>query len=90
MFFVYFLKSKKDNQLYVGSTNDLARRIKEHNNGKCFSTKMRAPFSLIYYEAYRVEKDARHREHNLKLRSRAFAQLLKRISNSYNFDFQKD
>lgn len=85
MFYVYILRSKKDNQLYIGSTNDLRRRLKEHNEGKVFSTKLRTPFELIYYEAYKIEKDARKRESNLKLRSKAFAQLKKRIIYSIKF-----
>lgn len=82
MFYVYVLQSKKDNNLYIGSTNDLRKRVKEHNNGKVFSTKSRIPFELVYYEAYKSEKDARKRESNLKLRSKAFAQLKKRIKES--------
>lgn len=56
--------------------------MKEHNNGLVFSTKSRIPFELVYYEAFKAEHDARHREKNLKLRSRAFAQLRKRIRES--------
>lgn len=82
MFYVYVLKSKKDRNLYIGSTDDLRRRMKEHNTGRVFSTKSRRPFELIYYEAYKAEKDARKREKALKLRSRAFAQLRKRINES--------
>jgi putative endonuclease len=82
MFYSYILKSKKDGNLYIGSTNDLKERLEKHNLGKVFSTKARRPFEIIYYEAYRSEKDARKREHNLKLRSRAFAQLKKRIRES--------
>ena len=82
MHYVYLIKSIKDKNFYIGSTNDLRRRLDEHNNGLVFSTKLRVPFELVYYEAYRVEKDARQREKNLKLRSRAFAQLKKRIQNS--------
>lgn len=82
MFYVYIIKSKKDSNFYIGSTNDLRRRIKEHNAGVVLSTKSRKPFGLIYYEAYKSEKDARKRETNLKLRSRAFAQLKKRIQGS--------
>jgi putative endonuclease len=52
MFFVYILKSKKDDNLYVGYTNDLRRRIEEHNLGFNQSTRLRKPFKLIYYEAY--------------------------------------
>jgi len=84
MFYIYILRSKKDNKLYIGSTNNLKRRFAEHNNGKVFSTKSRLPFELIYYEAYKSENDARKRESNLKLRSKAFAQLKKRIQNSLN------
>ncbi|MFA4889382.1 MAG: GIY-YIG nuclease family protein [Candidatus Omnitrophota bacterium] len=73
---------KKDENFYIGSTNDLKRRLNEHNTGLVFSTKSRSPFELIYYEAYRPDKDSRNREKNLKLRSRAFAQLKKRIRES--------
>lgn len=79
---MYILKSKKDNNFYLGSTNDLKRRFKEHNKGMIFSTKNRIPFELIYYEAYKSEKDARIREKNLKLRSKALAQLKSRIKES--------
>jgi putative endonuclease len=82
MFYVYVLKSIKDDKCYIGSTNDLKRRLKEHNQGLVISTKPRKPFKLIYYEAYLSEKDARKRESSLKLKSRAYAQLNKRIENS--------
>jgi putative endonuclease len=82
MFYLYILRSKKDKDLYIGSANDLRKRFKDHNSGKVFSTRLRKPFELIYYEAYKSEKDARKREHNLKLRSRALAQLKKRIKKS--------
>ena len=82
LFFVYILKSDKDQKLYTGSTSDLRKRFKEHNLGLVRSTKLRKPFKIVYYEAYASEKDARHREHNLKLRARASRQLLNRIKNS--------
>lgn len=82
MFYIYILKSSKDKDLYIGFTNSLDRRVKEHNNGLVPSTESRRPFELIYCEGYKSEKDARKREENLKLRSRAFAQLKKRIMDS--------
>lgn len=82
MHYVYITKSEKDNKLYIGSTNNLKRRMEEHNRGLVYSTKSRGPFHVIYYEAYKEEKDARKRESNLKLRSRAFAQLKKRMQRS--------
>ncbi|MFA6350548.1 MAG: GIY-YIG nuclease family protein [Candidatus Omnitrophota bacterium] len=82
MFYVYVLRSKKDNNCYIGSTVDLERRIKEHDAGLVFSTKSRLPLELVYYEAYKSESDARYREKNLKIRSRAYAQPKKRIKKS--------
>jgi len=82
MFYVYILKSRQDGNLYVGSTNDLRRRLAEHNNGKNVSTKSRAPFEIRYYEAYYSEDDARHRESALKKNGNALAQLKRRISAS--------
>jgi putative endonuclease len=54
MWYVYILKSAIDNKLYVGSTNDIARRLTEHNSGKVGSTKNRTPLRL---EAYFAVKD---------------------------------
>lgn len=82
MFYVYVLNSLKDSKGYIGSTTDLRRRLSEHNSGKVASTKPRLPFELIYYEAYKNEKDARLREASLKLKSKAYAQLRKRLFNS--------
>jgi len=53
--------------LYVGFTDDMKRRIPEHRRGKVKSTrsKDRKP-ELIFYEAYKTEKEARRRERYLK------------------------
>ena len=82
MFYVYILKSKKDNKSYIGSTNDLGNRGKLHNNGKIFSTRLRRPLSLIYYEAYLAESDARRREQKLKNFGQGIANIYKRIADS--------
>ena len=82
MFYMYILQSTLDQELYIGSTNNLRRRFAEHNAGESFSTRLRRPFSIVYYEAYISEKDARQREHNLKLRGRARRQLMLRIKDS--------
>ena len=66
MYYVYVLFSKKDKLLYIGYTNDLKRRVKEHKNGKSPATKFRAPLVLIYYEAYIYWSDAKRREKYLK------------------------
>jgi putative endonuclease len=82
MFYLYILKSKKDESLYIGSTNNLRRRLFEHNNGKSKYTKSHCPFELKYYEAYLNESDARTREKSLKLDGRALYVLKNRIAKS--------
>ena len=66
MYHTYVLRSEKDSRLYTGSTNDLRKRLSEHNRGRVTSTKGRGPFELIYYEASLNEQDARAREKYLK------------------------
>lgn len=80
---MYVLQSLKDADLYTGSTNDLKRRLKEHNAGEVQSTKSRTPFRVIYYEAYLSEDDARNREQQLKLRGQALIHLKNRIKKSF-------
>jgi putative endonuclease len=82
MHYVYILKSLSDEKLYFGSTNDLRRRLSEHNNKRSISTKGRGPFELRYYEAYASEGDAKSREYSLKKNGRAIAQLKLRIKES--------
>ena len=82
MYYLYLLRSKKDKRLYIGYTSNLKRRIEQHSNGEVISTKGRRPFELIYYEAYKSEKDGKKREKNLKLFSRAYYGLKKRLINS--------
>ncbi len=60
MFYTYILKSKKTGRLYIGSTDNLKRRFKEHNDGTGgVYTRNNRPFELIYYEAYLDYKDAK-------------------------------
>ena len=62
MWFLYVLKSLKDGKRYIGSTNNLERRFREHNQGKVSSTKYRTPFVVLYKEIFEKESDARLRE----------------------------
>jgi len=66
MHYVYVLLSQSDGSFYTGSTKDLKKRIKEHNEGKVNSTQNRRPSKLIYYEACINEDDSRRRERYLK------------------------
>ncbi len=62
MYFVYILQSEKDKNLYIGFTDNLKRRLEEHNQGKNFSTKTRIPLKLIFYEALPTLEEAVERE----------------------------
>ena len=65
MHYIYILLlSNKD--LYKGSTDNLKRRVSEHNQRKVESTKNYLPAKLIHYEAYLDKKDAQRREKFLK------------------------
>jgi putative endonuclease len=66
MFYTYILKSKKDGKFYTGSTKDLRKRLKQHNDGLSTYTKGRGPFEIIYYEACLLEDKAKSRELFLK------------------------
>ena len=66
MFIVYILKSIDFPKSYVGMTNDIDRRIGEHNAGKHPYTKRYVPWELIYKEEYWDRKSARLREKYLK------------------------
>jgi len=66
MHFVYVLKSLKDNNLYTGYTEDLDRRLGEHNEGLVDSTKDRRPLKLVYFECGGSREDAIRRERCLK------------------------
>ena len=66
MFYTYILQSKRDGDLYIGSTRNLRKRFEQHQKGEVFSTKSRRPLILIYYEACLKEDDAHRREKSLK------------------------
>ena len=79
MNYFYILKSKKDNQYYYGSTNDLSRRVQQHINGKVNATSYRLPVNLVYYEAYVSLKQARKRERQVKKSGSVRQSVLKRL-----------
>lgn len=74
MYYVYVLKDNNTNELYYGYTNNLERRINEHNKQR--------NNQLIYYEAYKAEFDARYRERQLKRYAQALTSLKRRLKES--------
>ncbi len=83
MFYVYVIISLVDFSTYIGSTEDIQKRLKEHNQGKTKSIKHRIPFKLIYYEAYETKTQARKREIELKKNSWEKEKLFNRILKEY-------
>lgn len=58
MYYFYILRSLKNQKLYLGSTSNLKRRFKEHNEGKNAATKPNIPYELLYYCSFKDQKDA--------------------------------
>jgi len=66
MFHVYILKSLKNGRYYTGSTNNLERRLVEHNSGGSKYTKLTRPFVLVHKEEFSMRREAVARELFLK------------------------
>ena len=80
MHYVYVLKNDRSD-IYIGQTEDISRRVYEHNAGKSISTRG-FRWELIYYEAYRCKEDATARERKLKQHGQAKRHLKDRIQAS--------
>ena len=65
-YYVYVLRSKRDDKYYVGFSENLEKRLKLHSKGQVVSTKYRRPLELVYYEISFNKEDALHRERYLK------------------------
>jgi len=71
MWYVYIVRCSKDDSLYTGITNDLARRIEQHNSGKGAKyTKGRGPIILIYSIECQDKSSALKLEYKIKQLSR--------------------
>ena len=84
MYYVYILENQNDRSWYIGFTENLKKRVSDHQNGKGGrTTKLKKDWLLIYYEAYLQKTDAIVREKFLKSGSgRRF--LYKQIANYLN------
>ncbi len=76
--YVYVLRSLRTSFVYIGSTNDIERRLAEHNEGLTQSTKVYRPFRVAAFVAVETETKARELEHYFK-RGSGKAILNKRI-----------
>jgi len=66
MIYVYLLHSPSTDQRYVGITNDLKRRMVDHNAGKSRHTSKFTPWRLVTYVAFDDQPKAEAFEHYLK------------------------
>ncbi|MFA5134868.1 MAG: GIY-YIG nuclease family protein [Patescibacteria group bacterium] len=66
MHYLYILHSKKDANLYVGTTNNAERRLAEHNAGQVASTKNRRPLAIVYLKPYPTKREAAKQEWLIK------------------------
>ena len=66
MYTVYVLRSLKNNYRYIGQTNNIDKRLAEHNSGLSKSTKNIRPLVLDYSEEYATRSEAMKRERFLK------------------------
>jgi putative endonuclease len=65
-YFAYILKSLSHGNYYYGSTENLERRLIEHNGGKVKYTKGRRPWNLHYFEEFETRSEAQKREYFFK------------------------
>jgi putative endonuclease len=78
MYYAYILKCKTDGSLYKGYTNDLERRLAEHNSGKSDFTSRKGPWELVYHETFENQEAAIKREKYFKTAAgRRFVKKLK-------------
>lgn len=71
MNYTYILECK-DGTFYTGWTNNLEKRLKDHNDGKGAKyTKTRRPVVLAYYEEFATKEEAMKREYAIKQMKRS-------------------
>ena len=80
MYIVYILYSASADRYYVGCTNDINRRLKEHNRIKGKYTDRGIPWELRYTEEFATREEARKREAFIKnKKSRVYIEELIRL-----------
>jgi putative endonuclease len=66
MAFIYILQSESTGRFYIGSTNDLERRLSEHTRAHSLATRGRGPWKLVHQESLATLLLARQREREIK------------------------
>lgn len=66
MSWLYILTNSETDRYYIGSTDNLERRLRQHKLGITRTTKILQTFELVYTEEYKTIEEARNREKKLK------------------------
>ena len=66
MWTLYILQSESSGRFYVGHTNDLLRRLEEHQSGQTTSTRHRGPWKVVYREEFESKQAVAERERQIK------------------------
>jgi putative endonuclease len=66
LFYVYIIRSEKDDSYYKGFSEDPVKRLEQHNRGEATYTSIRMPWVLVYIEVFETKREALAREINLK------------------------
>ena len=61
-YYAYVLQSAKNQKFYYGHTQNLEKRLKDHNAGKTKSTKPNLPYEIVFYEVCKTRRDAIKKE----------------------------
>ena len=66
MYYVYIIQSESSGRYYTGFTDNLERRLEEHNNGDSPSTRNKGPWKLAHQEPFQTRSEAMKREYEIK------------------------
>ena len=81
MYFLYIIESINTGRWYIGTTENLEKRLKEHNKGGTKSTRPFRPYKIVYTEQFVTKFEARRREIVIKRSGIIRRQLKEKIYN---------
>jgi len=83
MWYYFILQSRQSpSYFYRGTTDDLHAEVMQHSRGEVAATAARAPFKLVYYEAYITERAAKLREMSVRSSHHVLKPLMRRVEES--------
>jgi len=78
--YTYLLRSLKDQSFYVGITEDVNKRLNEHNCGKLKTTSIKKPWQIVFYREHNDYISARKHEKWLKKKNRIYKEKLAQLA----------